>query len=1276
MMDPVAPPFEPNVGVSDTGLSVLHDGDNAIVDIILVHGLQGHPRRTWTCEKASNELQDSTESSVGHRKGLRKFLLSRHRPRQKDISNNFSKEVFWPLDLLPEDCPNSRILTWGYDSKVSNFFAGAANKSNVTAHARNLLQALKNRRRNCLGRSIIFIAHSLGGIIVKDVFRRAESDTDSALIDIYNSTVGIIFLGTPHRGSNKARYAEVLRKVVSAAGFDTATQNIKALHIDSTELEIIHELFMKLYMRPDRHFTIITFHEAKGIAGLGYLTMNERIVEPFSSTITNTEQIQTINADHMAMCRFASRLDEGYQQILGEIQTFISEIQKKQELSTPKNLKGRPSSFVTTSSLAYSLNETERKCVALLTQKTSNVTEYKAGLPGRVDGTCKWILSNTEYLNWKIQQTTCLLWISGYPGSGKTILSTFLTEYFSDGRFSPSLHMTLCYFFCDENIATQRDAMAILRSLIHQLIVRRRSLIKYVKASYDVYGPQFDQNLSELWRIFITIASDKRMKPLCVVIDALDECEESTRDRFLKCVLGLIHNTGVTNTPWIKFLITSRPNVGRRYITDLPQIDLSQNQIEDDLHLVIQSKVEAIVQRLHCKPQVRDYLEKALYSKADRTFLWVTLVLHLLENTYVASQKDLKLIIDRLPSTLSATYERFLSDISPNHQQLASRILHFIVGSYRSLTLEEMRILLAVQSHHRNLANTEEYAQPNIQETIEGILGPLVRIFDSRIHLVHLSLKEFLQDLSIRKEHPHSNIYGVDPQQASLLCLQACVTYLLFDDFNKDVFSIDTISSNKPSPTSTVEVFSEMESSELPEEFSIGLDELFQDPSVQEVQTCSNIAAKYSLFDYAATHWTKHCLSAGAFSLELQESVFNLSDTTNTQGLNWLRYYWASAETELSYPKNFVSVITASYFGYLTLLRDISHTLSISPYTGANAIYWASRSGYHGVVDFLLRQGLNPDLQINENKNPLVAAVEFNHPQVVKRLLVDDGFISEEYGYRVNTYSFGERTPLSIAAGNGFIEAVQLLLQHDKIKADIPSSNQWTPIFWAVNGGHLETFQVLLADSRISVNHLDIAGRNVLSWAASEGRIEIVKYLMTRTNIIADARDHNGRSALSWAAGKGYYDIAIYLRRSNKFDVSAKDKDGRNALSWACGAGHPKIVEYLLKYDPKGANDEDIDGWTPLSWALLNQSPRTVQVLVSSGIVDVNKKDTHGRSPLSFAVGYGYEDVVDILLHAEGIDVNSRNNNGRTPLSFAKEGSNIWNALKRAGAQASVIPQK
>lgn len=123
--------------------------------IVFVHGLQGHPRRTWATKDYPDSSQATEESDNSQRKGIRKFFSSRNRSKNKTGNTSLPKGKFWPLDLLPRDCPNSRILTWGYDSKVSNFFGGAANKSNLTAHARNLLQALKNNRRNCVSLPII-----------------------------------------------------------------------------------------------------------------------------------------------------------------------------------------------------------------------------------------------------------------------------------------------------------------------------------------------------------------------------------------------------------------------------------------------------------------------------------------------------------------------------------------------------------------------------------------------------------------------------------------------------------------------------------------------------------------------------------------------------------------------------------------------------------------------------------------------------------------------------------------------------------------------------------------------------------------------------------------------------------------------------------------------------------------------------------------------------------------------------------------------------------------
>lgn len=76
---------------------------------------------------------------------------------------------FWPRDLLPNECEAARIWTYGYDSRVAKGYGASVNKNSIFQHAHDLLFALERTRNQ--GQPIICVAHSLGGIIVKQVCR-------------------------------------------------------------------------------------------------------------------------------------------------------------------------------------------------------------------------------------------------------------------------------------------------------------------------------------------------------------------------------------------------------------------------------------------------------------------------------------------------------------------------------------------------------------------------------------------------------------------------------------------------------------------------------------------------------------------------------------------------------------------------------------------------------------------------------------------------------------------------------------------------------------------------------------------------------------------------------------------------------------------------------------------------------------------------------------------------------------------------------------------------
>lgn len=103
--------------------------DNA-VDIITIHGLNGHREKTWT-DKTTN--------------------------------------VNWLCDetCLPKDIPNARVLSFGYNS--ASYFSRY--DSDVRDFASELLAAVRASRKSYAEkhRPIVFICHSLGGLVFKQV---------------------------------------------------------------------------------------------------------------------------------------------------------------------------------------------------------------------------------------------------------------------------------------------------------------------------------------------------------------------------------------------------------------------------------------------------------------------------------------------------------------------------------------------------------------------------------------------------------------------------------------------------------------------------------------------------------------------------------------------------------------------------------------------------------------------------------------------------------------------------------------------------------------------------------------------------------------------------------------------------------------------------------------------------------------------------------------------------------------------------------------------------
>lgn len=156
---------------------------------------------------------------------------------------------------------------------MSRFFSSAANQTNILGHAKTFLDEFEEQRREALSRPLVFVVHSLGGLLLKAVLKQ-ESDADTTTVDgriilkVCESTIGTIFLGTPHRGSSYADLAELVAGVVRVACFDRGISVPKDLRVDASILEILDDSFSRLYSTYG--FALLTFEESQGL-GIPFL---------------------------------------------------------------------------------------------------------------------------------------------------------------------------------------------------------------------------------------------------------------------------------------------------------------------------------------------------------------------------------------------------------------------------------------------------------------------------------------------------------------------------------------------------------------------------------------------------------------------------------------------------------------------------------------------------------------------------------------------------------------------------------------------------------------------------------------------------------------------------------------------------------------------------------------------------------------------------------------------------------------------------------------------
>ncbi|EPE27487.1 alpha/beta-Hydrolase [Glarea lozoyensis ATCC 20868] len=670
------------------GLSTLHDPNDAIADLIFVHGLGGGSESTWT--ESHNGTLDPT--------------------------------LYWPKRWLPyeDGFSDVRIHSFGYDSNWKK-----ESTLNIHDFAKSLLVAIMDspaiikKNQNI---PLLFAAHSMGGLVIKKAYILSRSSHEYT--SIATRTKAMLFLATPHRGSDLGTtFTKILSLSSGSRPFVTDLQR------NSQITQSMNDEFSSLC----EDLQLYSFYETMPT------TVGPRkimVVERDMATLGYTnERTAYLNADHRHVVKFLTPEDVNYKTIRNALAAVIHGLGQDPLLAADKKVMTGLQD-----QLNLYLNTSEAPGDMLMTVESM-----------RLPGSCEWILSKASFLDWRDSANPAIYWVSANPGTGKSVLCGFVIGYLRDSA------LAYCYYLFSLADKNTSRITACLLSLAWQISVAQPDIMETVIeiCSTDGGVGKLTDHRTVWRKLFIEGILRLKLQRFYLVLDALDECEEST-----ELVAYLLKMTDACD---VRIFVTHR----RRYEApkNLSALNvkvyaetIGPDETELDIALYLQENI-------HTLPQLTDEarldMAQNILEKSAGCFLWVDLVFQQLRDCFTVS--DTQRVLEETPSDMDNLYSTILRGMSnaPHGKEVAKSILNWVVCSARPMTVDELHKALEV-----DLNDTIH----NVRRAIETTCGQLVHVdFQSQVHVMHQTVKEQLlhhheSEFSIMRKNGHKRL--------ALVCLK------------------------------------------------------------------------------------------------------------------------------------------------------------------------------------------------------------------------------------------------------------------------------------------------------------------------------------------------------------------------------------------------------------------------------------------------------------------------------------------------------------------------
>ncbi|WIA08091.1 hypothetical protein OEZ85_007554 [Tetradesmus obliquus] len=286
-------------------------------DVVFIHGIRGGPFVTWrkggahrhpaaarsadTSSSAAAESGGGSSSSKG-----RSSIPLTPSAAMSAHKNHMTRADCWPASWLAADMPRARLLSVEYKAPVTGW---EGESLSLPDSGRLLLHKLV--AAGVGERPVVFVAHSMGGLVVKEMLSLSLDEAPGSKRGrLAAATKAIAFYSTPHFGSSMAALGWKLRHLPGASPAPSIHHLSPGPHLAAlnARLAVLHE---------SGRVQVLSFTEGlpTSLAGLGFIP--KILIVPFESAYPGFGAVHVLGAqDHIDVCKPDSRQAPAYAELL------------------------------------------------------------------------------------------------------------------------------------------------------------------------------------------------------------------------------------------------------------------------------------------------------------------------------------------------------------------------------------------------------------------------------------------------------------------------------------------------------------------------------------------------------------------------------------------------------------------------------------------------------------------------------------------------------------------------------------------------------------------------------------------------------------------------------------------------------------------------------------------------------------------------------------------------------------------------------------------------